>query len=880
MSFIKYARVEIVKVGELRDVVKGTRLEEVFFPSTMKRLASLDPIINFLDDFIYTRQRSVSAFERYGFNGNWDGFPGKECIKSHASFINTGFFKDHVNYDKKLAYGINLDARYHPDDFIETISAIGKKLQKDSGEMVENILANKWNQVSMGANINYSICSICGNKAYDVEHYCDCIKYAKGSKIDGKDVGEINYGLDFFEQSCITTEAADKDAHVVEVFTKEDLKAMTAAKSTIMDMIRTPHIKESGKSVAVGVTLAENGTSEINKENTTVIETNKVEVKPMATEGKTSTAATIEQMKDNVSQQSTAADYDRSKDPTAAAVAEAKAPSDSDPKPTVAAPENVSQAPAAEDYPHKSAAKVSLVSRIVSAVMKSLGGDDVAEEIAEGAEDGSAVPVGAVVEVREMRDELNKKLDQVEDKKEEILAKLKSTKLASVKKLIQADLDDLHEAETDLVEVRQAVEDVAEEIKKKPEEDYSKDMKELNKEVTEVIECADDLVKPKPSKEEIQEVEKLEADFLPVPGVEASKKPVVAAVAAEDPVKPVEGAQSMADKGDYPQAPESTSAAGSDASKSGNATQTVIEKERAAGFATPSEQQAQQNVKTVAMKLYREFREHKVDHKTALAKVAVLLDKIDFKKLALLDAKELQNAVVKQVADVLVDRIMDANPESPESQAVAATVGEPPVAPSEELKAKETQEMFGTAPVAVSSSQKVPVIKTAADVGTPSSDETSAPKVESISEDPSSPDWDLFPEDRITSAVGEANAESKARLTQDLKGTAAQGDQLSTSHVTTQALFNEEEKVLDVLNLAQEEVNAGLIDAVDIESEAQRLYRVSPEELKGVKATLQKLNAKKDFAHPDGDDPTIVTQAMSLGGIMNGETAEGSLFED
>jgi hypothetical protein len=87
-------------------------------------------------------------------------------------------------------------------------------------------------------------------------------------------------------------------------------------------------------------------------------------------------------------------------------------------------------------------------------------------------------------------------------------------------------------------------------------------------------------------------------------------------------------------------------------------------------------------------------------------------------------------------------------------------------------------------------------------------------------------------------------------------------------------------KALLSLQIAQSEVDAGLVPQADLEQEAQRLFRQSPEYLKGTEAHLQKVAARR-FPHPDsGKD--IVTQAMTFSSGFGGAEVEveESLFED
>ncbi len=66
--------------------------------------------------------------------------------------------------------------------------------------------------VSMGCRIDYSVCSICGNKAKTAAQYCAHINHQRGKVFDdGKKVYEINIGPKFHDISAVLN-GADKVA--------------------------------------------------------------------------------------------------------------------------------------------------------------------------------------------------------------------------------------------------------------------------------------------------------------------------------------------------------------------------------------------------------------------------------------------------------------------------------------------------------------------------------------------------------------------------------------------------------------------------------------------------------------------------------------------
>ena len=144
--FVKYARARIEKVGAMSEVV-GEEGSGVL----LKVGSSVEPVANFLDDYIYIKSWAVSAGEVYGKNDNLDYFPKDELLRAYGSYVNTGFYRDHNNWDKRLAYGLNLDCIYTPKDFLAVLSAVKKEgLQEDQVEVVEGIKSGKYGEVSMG----------------------------------------------------------------------------------------------------------------------------------------------------------------------------------------------------------------------------------------------------------------------------------------------------------------------------------------------------------------------------------------------------------------------------------------------------------------------------------------------------------------------------------------------------------------------------------------------------------------------------------------------------------------------------------------------------------------------------------------------------------
>ena len=122
---------------------------------TLKKIAKTVKVVPKEEDFIYIRNRAVSAgnviehsngtyelvpieeyyrdFKRYSricrnANTNGDFFSHEELLKTYKTFIGKSVFVDHVDENVEDARGIILDAVYNMNGyFVELLEAIDKK---------------------------------------------------------------------------------------------------------------------------------------------------------------------------------------------------------------------------------------------------------------------------------------------------------------------------------------------------------------------------------------------------------------------------------------------------------------------------------------------------------------------------------------------------------------------------------------------------------------------------------------------------------------------------------------------------------------------------------------------------------------------------------
>lgn len=240
----KYATVEnsVLEVKESK-----TRLPYV--PNSvpgavLSKFASMDdePLQEGEDGYLYVRARAISS----RVNKNNDGWPSEELAKGYKTFVGRPIFVDHNNSDVSRTRGVLIDSRLHVEDektsaldpyyatapdnhkpptWVEILMEVDAKTFP---ELANDIRSGKVSATSMGANIEQSICSVCGNEASAPAQYCSHVK-SKGATFEVEaDNGEKThkkayedcYGITFFEDSFVF-DPADETADVLEHTGKE-----------------------------------------------------------------------------------------------------------------------------------------------------------------------------------------------------------------------------------------------------------------------------------------------------------------------------------------------------------------------------------------------------------------------------------------------------------------------------------------------------------------------------------------------------------------------------------------------------------------------------------------------------------------------------------
>jgi hypothetical protein len=205
----------------------------------LKKFAAATSVGEVEDGYLYVRARAISS----RVNKNNDGWPSDELLKAYSSFVGRPVFVDHNNQDPKRTRGVIVDSQVHVDEDPEKTAALDpyyasapdnhkpptwvEILIEVDGEtypkLADAIRTGDIDAVSMGANIDNSVCSVCANEASVPSEYCQHISGGKGATFEitadngekvQKKAYEDCYGVNFFEISFVF-DPADPTADVL-----------------------------------------------------------------------------------------------------------------------------------------------------------------------------------------------------------------------------------------------------------------------------------------------------------------------------------------------------------------------------------------------------------------------------------------------------------------------------------------------------------------------------------------------------------------------------------------------------------------------------------------------------------------------------------------
>lgn len=166
----------------------------------------------------------------FGPNRNGDYFAGDVLQKTASTFVTHGhMFREHRNKDPKKAIGSVKWAGYNPDMHrVELIVHMDKDKAEEEYEMAKKGSALSF---SMSCRVPNDRCSICGNKAKNVMHYCDHLSGHMGQYMDGfkKYAFAYNDEPTFFDISRVKVPADRIARHLEYMFAGQDGELAKAA---------------------------------------------------------------------------------------------------------------------------------------------------------------------------------------------------------------------------------------------------------------------------------------------------------------------------------------------------------------------------------------------------------------------------------------------------------------------------------------------------------------------------------------------------------------------------------------------------------------------------------------------------------------------------
>lgn len=186
----------------------------------------------------------VKAIEADVPNDNGDCFSREEIIKAYKSFEGVPVFTNHENNKVELAKGKVVKADW--DDREGSVYCTMYIDRAANGPLCRAVEEGYVTDVSMGTQVDYSVCSICDKKALTADDYCDHVKTLKGRSIDGRKVFEKNYGLKFIEISVVT-DGACPDCTIREIIDpNEFLHKVANAVNLYNKSIKTSQMLKDG----------------------------------------------------------------------------------------------------------------------------------------------------------------------------------------------------------------------------------------------------------------------------------------------------------------------------------------------------------------------------------------------------------------------------------------------------------------------------------------------------------------------------------------------------------------------------------------------------------------------------------------------------------
>lgn len=187
-----------------------------------------NPETNAANGYLYRISRAIST----RVNANYDGWPVDQVKQSYKTFNGRPCFVEHNNSDPKRARGVILASIYKEtklnSGIIDGSVYCLEELDAQTFPKLANaVMDGELNGVSMGADVEGTICSACGKYASKPAEYCAHIPklkgqmttvYKNGRKIESR-VWENCIKPNFFELSSVF-DPADESSLIVKKFYK------------------------------------------------------------------------------------------------------------------------------------------------------------------------------------------------------------------------------------------------------------------------------------------------------------------------------------------------------------------------------------------------------------------------------------------------------------------------------------------------------------------------------------------------------------------------------------------------------------------------------------------------------------------------------------
>jgi hypothetical protein len=186
-----------------------------------------------LSEYIYCSTRSLDIGDYYGtvnkkalfehaVNKNSDLFNYDQIMEKlpeeqggferYLTYRSAGVFLNHQSSDPEAAIGLVFDSTLILEPYEDMHAVILMGIDKKKAPNVARSLMTYPERVgtSMGCTIQSSVCTACGRRIFSEADFCNCLKFSRGGRKNGRKVAELLEKMSFYEQSIVTNPAAPK----------------------------------------------------------------------------------------------------------------------------------------------------------------------------------------------------------------------------------------------------------------------------------------------------------------------------------------------------------------------------------------------------------------------------------------------------------------------------------------------------------------------------------------------------------------------------------------------------------------------------------------------------------------------------------------------